>query len=217
MGTPLTDQLKSRHAATWSSVVGHQFVRELAASSINDKVMANYLIQDYRFFEGFLGLIGAAIAQADTLAAKLTFGRFAGSISSDENTYFTRALAALGIDERQLNQPPDTPATAGFKAIMHEAAGSGSYAAILSVLNVAEGSYLEWASAIADPLPENFIHAEWIILHNNPEFTAFVQFLRRELDRVGPEHEALCEDIFRRAIALEKDFFDSVYQLVTGD
>ena len=211
MGTTLTEQLKNRHAATWRSVVEHRFVRELAAGSITDEVMANYLIQDYRFFEGFLSLIGAAITQADNLAAKLTFGRFAGSISADENTYFTRALAALGIDDRRFNQPPDTPATAGFKAIMQEAAGSGSYAAILSVLSVAEGSYLEWASAIPAPLPESFIHAEWITLHNNPEFTAFVHFLRRELDRVGPEHEALCEDIFRRAIALEKDFFDSVY------
>lgn len=211
MGITLTEQLKNRHAATWASVIEHRFVRELTAGSIDDKVMASYLIQDYRFFEVFLSLIGAAIAQADNLAAKLAFGRFAGSISSDENTYFTRALAALGIDERQFNQPPDTLATAGFKAIMQEAAGSGSYAAILSVLNVAEGSYFEWASANAAPLPENFIHAEWITLHNNPEFAAFVHFLRSELDRVGPEHEALCEDIFRRAITLEKDFFDSVY------
>ena len=211
MTPSLTAKLKTLNAPAWSSVVNHRFVRELAAGSIADEVMATYLIQDYRFFEGFLSLIGAAIAQADSLAAKLTFGRFAGSISSDENTYFTRALAALGIDERRFSQPPDTPATAGLKAIMREAAGSGSYAAILSMLNVAEGSYLEWASSIAAPLPERFIHAEWITLHNNPEFTAFVQFLRRELDRVGPEHEALCEDVFRRAIALEKDFFDSVY------
>ena len=43
---------------------------------------------------------------------------------------------------------------------MQETAGSGSYAAILSVLNVAEGSYLEWASAIPAPQSESFIHAE---------------------------------------------------------
>ena len=45
-----------------------------------------------------------------------------------------------------------------------------------------------------------------------PEFAAFVHFLQTRLNHIGPEHEVLCEDIFRRAIALEKDFFDSVYQ-----
>lgn len=40
------------------------------------------------------------------------------------------------------------------------------------------------------PLPLKFVHAEWITLHNNPDFHDFVAFLRGELDRVGPAEEA---------------------------
>ena len=39
----------------------------------------------------------------------------------------------------------------------------------------------------------------------------FVDFLRTELDRVGPGHEDLCRDLFSRAVALELSFFEAAY------
>ena len=85
---------------------------------------------------------------------------------------------------------------------MHEAAETRRYAAVLSVLVVAEWLYLDWASRAPQPLPVNFVHAEWITLHDNPEFRGFVDFLRAELDRIGPAQEDLCRDFFQRAVAL---------------
>src|ERR1700674_506123 len=81
---------------------------------------------------------------------------------------------------------PDTQPTAGFKAIMREAAETRSYAAALSVLVVAEWLYLDWASSAPKPLPNNFVHAEWITLHDNPGFRGFVDFLRAELTASAP-------------------------------
>ena len=39
----------------------------------------------------------------------------------------------------------------------------------------------------------------------------FVDFLRAELDRVGPAQADLCRDFFRRAVALECSFFEAAY------
>jgi thiaminase/transcriptional activator TenA len=94
---------------------------------------------------------------------------------------------------------------------MREAADTRSYAAALSVLVVAEWLYLDWASRAPLPLPNNFVHAEWITLHDNPNFRGFVDFLRTELDRVGPAHADLCRDFFSRAVALELSFFEAAY------
>ena len=94
---------------------------------------------------------------------------------------------------------------------MREAAETHIYAAALSVLVVAEWLYLDWASHAPKVLPDNFIHAEWITLHDNPHFRGFVDFLRAELDRVGPVHADLCRDFFRRAVALELSFFEAAY------
>ena len=38
-----------------------------------------------------------------------------------------------------------------------------------------------------------------------------VDFLRAELDRVGPALADLCRDFFRRAVALELSFFEAAY------
>jgi thiaminase (transcriptional activator TenA) len=79
------------------------------------------------------------------------------------------------------------------------------------VLVVAEWLYLDWASHAPKPLPDNFVHAEWITLHDNPHFRGFVDFLRAELDRVGPAQADLCRVFFDRAVALELSFFEATY------
>jgi thiaminase/transcriptional activator TenA len=206
-----SDGLRAANAAAWSEAVGHRFVRALCDGSIEDAVMARYLVQDHRFLDGFLALLGAAMATADTLAARLRFGRSAGYIAGEENTYFLRAFEALGVGEAERAGTPDAPSTAGFDALMREAAESRCYAACLSVLCVAEWLYLDWAMRAPRPLPTNFVHEEWITLHDNADFRVFVGFLRDELDRVGPEQAAVCADFFARAVRLERRFLDEAY------
>ena len=204
-----TEILRAASEPDWPDAVGHRFVKQLFAGTVSDAVMARYLIQDHRFLDSFLTLLGAVLVSADTFEARLRFGRFVGMVSSEENTYFLRAFQALGVTETRRAVDPDAQPTAGFKAIMREAAEARSYAAALSVLVVAEWLYLDWASRAPKPLPSNFVHAEWITLHDNPDFRGFVDFLRAELDRVGPAHADLSRDFFRRAVALELSFFEA--------
>ena len=205
-----TETLHAASEPGWSQAVGHRFVNELFAGTLPDAVMARYLIQDHRFLDSFLMLLGAVLASANTFEARLRFGRFIGMVSSEENTYFLRAFEALGVTEDRRAADPDTQPTAGFKAIMREAAETRSYAAALSVLVVTEWLYLDWASRAPTP-PNNFVHADWISLHDNPGFRAFVDFLRAELDRIGPAQADLCRDFFGRAVALELSFFEAAY------
>src|SRR5438128_11925238 len=198
-----TETLRSASEPSWSNAVRHRFVKELFTGAIPDAVMALSLIQDHRFLDSFLTLLGAALATADTFEARLRFGRFIGLMSGEENTYFLRAFEALGVTEDRRTADLDTQPTIGFKAIMREAAETRSYAATLSVLVVAEWLYLDWASRAPKPLPDNFVDAEWVTLHDSPDFRGFVDFLRAELDRVGPAEADLCRNFFPRAFALD--------------
>ena len=211
MSERFTETLRAASEPGWSDAVRHRFVKELFVGTVPNAVMARYLIQDHRFLDSFLILLGAALASADIFEARHRFGRFIGMVSAEENTYFLRAFEALGVTEDRRAAAPDTEPTIGFKAIMREAAETRSYAAALSVLIVAEWLYLDWACRAPQPLPDNFVHAEWITLHNNPNFRGFVDFLRAELDRVGPAQADLCRDFFRRAVALEFAFFEAAY------
>ena len=49
------------------------------------------------------------------------------------------------------------------------------------------------------------------MLHDNLDFHGFLDFLRAELDRVGPEKADLCHGFFRRAVALELSFFEAAF------
>jgi thiaminase/transcriptional activator TenA len=76
-----TETLRVASEPGWSHAVGHRFVKELFAGALPDAVMARYLIQDHRFLDSFLTLLGAALASADMFEARLRLGRFIGMVS----------------------------------------------------------------------------------------------------------------------------------------
>jgi len=84
MSERFTETLRTASEAGWLHAVQHRFVNELFAEAVPDAVMARYLIQDHRFLDSFLVLLGAALASADTFAARLRFGRFIGMVSAEE-------------------------------------------------------------------------------------------------------------------------------------
>lgn len=210
-----SDQLRQQNHDTWEKAVGHRFVHELFDATLDDSVMAGYLVQDYRCLDSFLMLLGSAVASADSLEPRLRISQFIGEIAGDENTYFQDAFAALGVTEEQREEIPNTEPTTAFIALMREAAGTREYAAIIAVLLVAEWLYLDWATREVDGAarakPENFVYAEWIRLHDFPEFHERIAFLRAEMDRVGPAHADIAADFFRRAVDIELAFFDASY------
>jgi thiaminase/transcriptional activator TenA len=214
-GTRLTDWLRASAEPDWTAAVTHRFTRELIAGTIDPAVMARYLVQDYAFIDRFVALLGAAIHAAPGLPNRLPLARFVGMVASDENTYFTRSFDALGVPAGLRDRPPLSAAARDFQALMAEAAGTGRYADALAVLVVAEWVYLSWALPARDAAPGPFWCGEWIALHANPAFEASVGWLRAELDREGAALDtagrARVVDLFRRAAALERAFFDACY------
>ena len=213
------EQLRQSCITDWNACVQHRFVQEIFDGSLDDAVLRKYLVQDYQFINRFVALLGAAIASADVFAPRVVLSQFAGMVTSDENTYFLRSFDMLGVPEEQRLTPELTAPTKAFQQLMHEAAQSLNYANCMAVLAVAEGIYLDWADQPAKkhlPLPERFEHAEWIVLHANDFFRGFVGWLRGELDRIGPTldetQKAEATHYFQRAVKLERQFFDHVYE-----
>jgi thiaminase (transcriptional activator TenA) len=210
-GEPVfSEWLRTGAEPDWTDVAGHPFAASIGRGDVPPEKMRRYLSQDFQFVDSFTALLGAAVACADSFEARVPFGRFLGQIATDtERTYFHRALAALGLDAGPVRPEP---VTADFRALMEEVVRGQDYPSIVAVLCVAEWSYLGWASRVPLPLPDDFVHREWVELHRGPDFESWVSFLRRELDRLGPAlGEAAQFDLlgtFRRATRLELRFFD---------
>jgi thiaminase/transcriptional activator TenA len=205
-----SENLRAATSTTWNAATGHRFVDELWAGTVDDAALARYLAQDALFLDRFVALLGAAVSAADDTQARLAIARQLGLVASDEDDYFARALGRLGVTTPAEPLRP----TQGFLDLMDDARRSGDYGVALTVLLVAEWLYLDWA-ARPDAAPPDWLHREWIDLHRGSGFTAWVDLLRAETDRVAATADDVARErmgeIFRRTVDLELAFFDAAY------
>ncbi len=209
-----TDWLRERAGDDWMAATDHRFTRELGRDELADALFRRYLVQDHAFVGDLVGVFGHAVGEAPTMEAKSRLVDFLGTLTADENDYFERSFAALDVPESEYTNPETTPTTRALLDLLGRGAREGGYAETLAVLVPAEWIYLEWASAVEDR-PGRFYLAEWVDLHANPDFEAFVGWLRGELDREGaaasPRRQGRLDTLFRRTVELEVAFFDEAY------
>lgn len=207
-----TEFLKSQALENWQAATTHGFTNALADGSLAREKMAGYLQQDYLFVDGFVRLLASAVAHAPTLADAVPSAQFLGLICDSENTYFLRSLDALGVPQAG----EATEQTGALQNLMETARLSGKYQNMLAVLVVAEWSYLEWASPFQDRVAHlPFWLGEWITLHSGPGFSGVVAHLRGQLDAVWDTlddvEKSEVSEIFIKAVALERAFFDAAW------
>ncbi|WP_447556340.1 TenA family protein [Vreelandella sp. EE22] len=208
----LCHRLREAAQPHWNACVQHRFVDQLLQGDIDNDVFSRYLVQDFRFCDTFVRLLGAAVCAADDPEARLTHARQLSVLAGSEYRYFIDSFQTLGVPEAHWQAPPLAEPTRAFIALMEKACHSQDYALILVVLVVAEWLYLEWASRAGAPLPERPEHRDWIVLHNEPAFERWVDFLRDELNRVGQERDfETLREPFVEASQIEERFFDMAF------
>jgi thiaminase/transcriptional activator TenA len=208
-------QLRELTGRTWDAAVGHRFVDEIWRGSVDGDVLTTYFVQDFQFVDAFLALMGAAVATADRAESRVVHARQLGVVAGPENDFFARALDTLDVPLAERTRPELREPTREFIALMDSARRSADYPSCLAVLLVAEWLYLDWATRPDVTLPDEPIQHEWIALHSGRAFTAWVDFLRAEFDRVSeglePAHRERVQELFVRAVDLELAFFDEAY------
>ncbi|WP_238147587.1 MULTISPECIES: TenA family protein [Micrococcaceae] len=217
--TPVGRLRHGPSAGFWEAAVDHRFVRELFSGTIADEVLAEYLKQDYQFFDEFISMVGACVAHADTIGAKLRFSRQLGMLASDEDGYFIRSFDELGVPEKERLDPELNAPASSFKDLMRGAVRSASYAELLVMLVVAECLYLDWGERDLT-MPESQLHRGWIELHRGQAFREWCQFLVDELNRAASQTSVdtvALNERWTAAVRLEKEFFDAAYtETATG-
>lgn len=210
----ITDWLREISEPDWSTTVNHPLFDAMAEGRLASADFAAYMVQDYGFVDPFTALIGFAIGRAPSMKDRVVLGQFMGMLTSDENSTFQRTFEAFEVPAAQREAPDYLPETRAFQSLLRETGSAGSYAEILAVLVVTEWVYLEWALRTTRAEGLHPLVGEWIDLHDNPDFQAFVAWLRRRLDE---EAEALDDvaftrmaECFRETVARERAFHDAV-------
>ena len=131
-----TDELREAAGDQWNRVINHKFTLELAAGTIDRNVLKKYLIQDHRFLDAFVVLLGSIISHARSLEDRIPACQFLALVTSDENNYFERCFEKLGCSAEERASIPDAACTSGFCNLMREVALKGTLAEMLSVITV---------------------------------------------------------------------------------
>ena len=206
-----SEVLREAARSDWDAAVANEFVHGLGDGSLPDATFKRYLIQDYRFLDTLVSIVGFAVARAPDLSAKTRYAEFLGVLTGSENDYFQRSFEALGVSDDDLARTDDSPVLAAFRRHMLQAAEAGTYADVLSVFLPAEWIYRDWARSVASGPATQFYYREWTDMHADPAFGAFVDWLRSEMDRSAPppdsEADARVRNAFAHMVSLERAFF----------
>ncbi|CAK9437520.1 uncharacterized protein LODBEIA_P18980 [Lodderomyces beijingensis] len=205
--------------------ISHPLTTELCQGDLADYVLYTYLVQDLKFFEFGLNVLGKTLALCDDSTASIRLAKQIGFLAHDENTYFRDTLAELetAADLAQVAKlKQDNSITLAevqgyIDYLKYMTFECDSYVELITFCYAMEKVYLGWVEynrdkgQIATGLAAKF--QNWIDLHSGDHFVEWVDFLCKEVERTTttPEAREVSKRVFDKAVALEIDFFESCY------
>lgn len=218
MSTPFSEWLKHGDPALWQRMIGHRFCRDMAEDRLPDDAFIRYLRYEHAFVRAAIGIFAFALAKAPMPADQDHLLGVLNALATDQQAYFTRVFAELGLDAAVLPLDALPPAARGLRDGLLGFAAKASFAEILAAMLAAEWMYLTWCETAHARKPRRPAPAAWIRLHVEPGFRQQVAWLCQRLDEIGPVLDAAererCRTQFGKVLALEIAFHNAPY--VTG-
>ncbi|KAI3406896.1 hypothetical protein KGF56_000188 [Candida oxycetoniae] len=210
----------------YTKAISQPLTNELCQGTLSNSRLYTYLVQDLKFFEFSLNLIGKTLSLCDDPGASIRLAKQIGWLADDENTYFRETLAELEKDndlssvipkmrnDNGITLPAVTKYIEYLEYMIHE---SKTYIELITLCYTMEKIYLAWVeynqergTIVANLAPK---FQTWIDLHSGEHFIEWVDFLQREVERsiTSEEKEKINHDTFVKTVGLEIDFFESCY------
>ncbi len=213
MGETLSERILRENEAVLAAMVGHRFVRDIAADSLPREVFERYLVYEGAFVDTAIAIFAHATAKAETIAQKRWLIGVLDALANQQVAYFEKTFAARGIDPSAFDTA--TPKVAAFRDGMLAIARDGGYLDTVAAMFAAEWMYWTWCKAASERRISDPLLREWVDLHAHEDFAAQALWLKAELDAAGPRlgeaERARLSAIFGRAQQLEIDFHAAAY------
>ena len=146
----LIQELRHTYQTLWHRMVTHPFVVEMGDGTLPEEKFRAYFLQDYVFVRDLVAMTAMGMAKAPTMLAAGMLNQFLTGILNPENDLFVRAFTALGASESEYTAASASPITQAFGDFLVRTGLEGSFADIVTVLYVTEGTYLDWGTQLLE-------------------------------------------------------------------
>jgi thiaminase/transcriptional activator TenA len=213
---PFSEWLRAGNIDAWERMIHHRFCRDMAEDRLAEPVFVRYLRYEHAFVGAAIVVSAHALVKAPTPADRDPLLGVLISLAGEQQAYFQRTFAALGLDGSVLPVNKLPPGARGLHDGVSAIAASRCFAEILAAMLAAEWMYLTWCEQAHRCRPQRPALADWIRLHVETAFRNQVAWLKRRLDVLGPaldpSVQERCRANFGRVLELEIAFHDAPYE-----
>lgn len=211
--TPLSTRMLTEEAASFEAMVGHPFVRDLAADCLPDTAFDRYLLIEGAFVDTAIAIFGYAVAKATDLSDRRKLIGTLDALAHGQMDYFADAMARRGLTPDPGLQAD--PRVVAFQDGMLAIARDGSFARIMTAMFAAEWMYWTWCNAHRKAPLRDPLRRDWIAMHAAPAFRQQAQWLRERVDALGRDLDPNAQDdlvaLFGQVQRLEITFHDAAW------
>ena len=214
-----TEHLRDKYGYLWDRLFNHPFVVGVGNGSLSTERFLFYMKQDYFFLVQYARMLAPAAAKAPDLEGVTRFSALLGETLNTEMELHRSYCRRLGVSAEELAAVRPAPVTLAYTDYLLRVAYEGTLTDVIANLLPCQWGYYETGLHLArtGDTSEANPYAEWITMYSDPEFGAFVAWLRELLDSLTANADEAevrrLEDHFLTATRYEYLFWEMSYNL----
>lgn len=199
----------------WPRIMGHPFLRELHAGTLDRRRFAYFVSQDYAYLGDFARVLALGAARAPGREELRFFLDQAQGVFTVESALHETLARDLEVPPQALGRGPRGPATDAYADFLLHHAFAGDFARLCMAILPCYWVYRRVGEELArlSPSPDPLYRA-WIETYAADGYGRSVQAQLRIANRLGEENPARREEfigIFRRGVQHEWEFWQQAY------
>jgi len=211
-----TEALRIAAGPVWEEAVNHRLFREIGDDTVSEVVFKNYLVIEYSFVDTAARVLGYAIAKATGFDERRYLARGLYDLTTEQHDYFVSTFDSIGLPpECRRPSYPALGSAKGLHDLFLSVAAEEAYENILACMLGAEWLYLTWCTRASKTPPTPAYIRDWVILHTEEHFARHVEWMRRQLDALGPslsdQQIKRLRYLFTSTLEREIAFHDAAY------
>lgn len=213
-----SDTLFAATEDLWKEAMHKPFVVKMADGSLEKRLYANYMLQDYLYLQDYTGILKRTIVLVEDPELRDYLQRILYETEKETERVHLPAMKKLGITEEEIKNGQKVQVLQEYADYMLlQLDHLGAVAGLVALLQCSWGyAYIaqEMSDRYRQVLPES-PYQEWFVAYTDPAYTEanrlWIEAVDRETKEQDPKQAELLCEIFQACAGYENQFWDTLF------